>query len=510
MDNSKESAADPNPESRSSDLPRTFAAWLAVFGPGAVIASLTIGAGELIFSTRAGALFGYRLLWFFGIILLLKWTLVFTTARHMVLTGAHPFQRWMELPGPRGWLPMVLFILGLVCFPVWTAFHAGTTGTLLASLTGSQEAFDGASHYVWGLVLLAGALVLACTGGYSRLEKIQIVLTLAMLLSVVISVFLLKPDWIEVVKGILIPQPVEYPTWLLQNKEFLGRPVWLETITYVGIIGGSGYDYLAYVSYIREKRWGQAGQPIASRGELEKISRNPSHVNRQWVRGVTIDCTLSFIAVLVFAAVFVICGAMVLQPQHKIPGGMNLLTVQAAFVTPVYPWLKSVYFLGAILAMSGTLYGTIEVAPTVLREMFSAMTASSVDDPRLQLALSSARFWQRPAGFGRAAYSRKPVHRRARVRHYLLVGALDGLAISSAFAPHEPLSRAPEFPRRIVVCHLGCEGLLGLRRLDCWSNFRLHTGFRLGSRRRDSTRTTHSHEPRHDQRSRCLRGLDRS
>src|SRR5947207_13831669 len=78
-------------------------AWLTIFGPGAVIASLTIGSGELIFSSRGGELFGYRLLWFFLLVLLLKWALVFVTARHMVLSGAHPFQRWMELPGPRGW-----------------------------------------------------------------------------------------------------------------------------------------------------------------------------------------------------------------------------------------------------------------------------------------------------------------------------------------------------------------------------------------------------------------------
>ena len=92
--------------------------WLTIFGPGAVIASLTIGAGELIFSSRAGSLFGYRVLWFFLLVLVLKWTLVFATARHMVLSGAHPFQRWMDLPGPRGWLPMVFFLLALICFPI--------------------------------------------------------------------------------------------------------------------------------------------------------------------------------------------------------------------------------------------------------------------------------------------------------------------------------------------------------------------------------------------------------
>ena len=82
-----------NPGATSSLPPQSlFAAnplrWLAIFGPGAVIASLTIGVGELVFSARAGALFGYRLLWFFVVILILKWALVFASARHIVLTGA--------------------------------------------------------------------------------------------------------------------------------------------------------------------------------------------------------------------------------------------------------------------------------------------------------------------------------------------------------------------------------------------------------------------------------------
>src|SRR5438128_12104081 len=96
------SASTDNPGVSSPPLPlalqsRNPLAWLTIFGPGAVIASLTIGSGELIFSSRGGALFGYRLLWFFLFILLLKCVLVFVTARHMVLAGARPFWRWMRL-----------------------------------------------------------------------------------------------------------------------------------------------------------------------------------------------------------------------------------------------------------------------------------------------------------------------------------------------------------------------------------------------------------------------------
>lgn len=365
-------------------------AWLTFFGPGAVIASLTIGAGELIFSSRGGAIFGYRLLWFFVLILTLKWALVFASARHIVLTGAHPFQRWMEMPGPRGWFPLVFFLLAVVCFPIWVCFHAGTIGTLLASLTGMGTSLAGGAHYLWGLVVLGSVLVLVFTNGYQALERIQLVIVLLMLLCVIISLFVMKPDWFEFFKGLLIPQAFEYPSWITMetHREIASRPVWVETTTYVGVIGGSSYDYLAYVSYLRDKHWGHAGRATASASELDAMAANPNHLNRRWLRAPLVDCTLSFLAVLIFSAVFVACGAIILGPQHKVPSGTDLLTLQSAFVTPIYPWLKHVYFLGAFLTIFGTLYGTIEVAPAVFREMVSAFA------PDLAIARAKRfRFW---------------------------------------------------------------------------------------------------------------------
>src|SRR6185503_6860782 len=109
------------------------------------------------------------------------------------------------------------------------------------------------------------------------------------------------------------------------------RPVWLEATTYVGVIGGSAYDYLAYVSYLRDKQWGRAGMRVASAEELMTDGGNSSPASRQWIRAPLVDCTMSFAAVLLFTAVFVICGAAVLAPQHKVPVGVNLLSLQAEF-----------------------------------------------------------------------------------------------------------------------------------------------------------------------------------
>jgi hypothetical protein len=346
-----------------------------------VIASLTIGVGELVFSARAGALFGYRLLWLFLVVLALKWVLVFASARHIVLTGAHPFQRWMELPGPRGWFPLVFFLLAVPCFPIWVCFHAGTVGTLLASLTGTAQAWHGGAHLVWGIGVLAAVLVLSASGGYRALERVQLGIVLMMLGAVVVAVFFLRPDWIDFFKGLFIPQPFAYPPWVTSEAlpDIASRPVWLEATTYVGVIGGSSYDYLAYVSYLRDKQWGRAGMDVASADELKAAGGNADAASRQWIRAPLVDCTLSFVAVLIFTAVFVICGAAVLGPQHKVPMGSDLLTLQVEFVAALHPWFKHMYFAGAFLAVFGTLYGTIEVAPTILRELALAFRPKHVE-----------------------------------------------------------------------------------------------------------------------------------
>ncbi|MDP6252792.1 MAG: Nramp family divalent metal transporter [Verrucomicrobiota bacterium] len=355
---------------------RNPASWLTIFGPGAIIASLTIGSGELIFSSRGGSIFGYQLLSLFLLVCVFKWVLVFTTARHMILTGAHPIQRWMDLPGPRGWLPMAFLLLAIVSFPIWVSFHSGTLGTLASGLLHPQTSGTG-THLLWGMVILLAVIGLTLTGGYKRLEKLQLLFVLLMLLAVTVSLFLVHPEWVDLLAGFANVAPPVYPEWVAEHPDIAKRPVWVELSTYVGVIGGSGYDYLAYVTYLRDKQWGLASNeqptpvPVDVHDEAARVRM------RQWCRAPLIDCTLSFAIVLLFSAVFVACGTEILGPAHKVPDGNNLLNLQAEFVEVTSQWLRPFYFVGAFLAMFGTLYGTIEVAPAVMREIQNAFPRSA-------------------------------------------------------------------------------------------------------------------------------------
>ena len=347
-------------------LPRGFLDWVRVFGPGAIIASLTIGTGELIFSVRAGALFRYDVLWVFVAASVLKWALVFGAARHMVLSGAHPIERWRALPAPASWLPVFFLLLAIVCFPAWIGFHASVVGSLI--------------EWVWGVdYRIGGALVatlvfaLALLGGYRLLERAQLVVVCLMLLSVLVAVLLLGPDWLEVIGG-LWPRPLAYPDWVaMRAPEIAETPIALELGVYVAVIGGSSYDYLAYVSYLREKRWGWSSAGTVDTAELSRLAASPDHPVRSWVRAPCVDLTLSFAAVLLFSAVFLVAGALLLGPAQEVPQGGQLIQLQERIVTSLHPRASHLYVLGVFLALAGTFYATVEVAPAVLREVSIAL-----------------------------------------------------------------------------------------------------------------------------------------
>ena len=267
-----------------SVLPRRPVQWLQVFGPGAIIASLTIGTGELIFSSRGGAIFGYRVLFLFLVILLLKWGLVLAASRHMVLSGVHPYQRMMDVPGPRGWLPLVLFLCAVVSLPIWISFHSVVLGNLIGWLTGTSELLRGGMDYLWGAVILAIVLAITVLGGYSTLERIQLVIVAAMMVGAVVTLLLYHPDWLALLRGAFVPQSFEYPAWLgAAYPDVAAQPVWVETTRYVGVIGGGAFDYMAYTSYIRDKAWGQSAAGPASEAQLAEVAGHPTHPHRQWL-----------------------------------------------------------------------------------------------------------------------------------------------------------------------------------------------------------------------------------
>jgi hypothetical protein len=346
----------------------TLVAALSVLGPGAIVASANIGTGEMVFAARGGALFSYALLWAFLVCAVAKAALAYSMNRYTVVAGEHPMARWATIfPGPRGWFTLLMGVVSIAAIPSWVAGLGVGLGDLMASLTSVS------TGALWATVLIVLSGVLSWVGGYQRLETAQTVIVGFMLLAIAVSVVVLRPDWLGALGG-LVPTVPEYNAFVPgAYPEIAARPVWLELAVYLGAIGGGTYDYIGYAGMLREKRWGllgrsdQAGmaERLAAlpRGARLPLSTEPEQVERgrAWSRAPLGDTVLSFVAVAVFAAMFMINGASLLAREQLIPDGNDTLTFQAQFLTAVHPTLEYLYYLAVFFAFFGSLYAFWEL-----------------------------------------------------------------------------------------------------------------------------------------------------
>ncbi|HJR51172.1 MAG TPA: Nramp family divalent metal transporter, partial [Gemmatimonadales bacterium] len=157
---------------------------LGVFGPGAILASATIGAGETILAVRAGAWGGYDLLWLILVASFTKsFVLLYLLGRYAALTGDSVAHRLMELPGPRGWLLVFILLADLVPAGAVFAAIAAPCGALITQHAGGDPR-------VWAIAFALLAILVAVVQKYELLEQQQVVVCFVLLVCVVVSTLL--------------------------------------------------------------------------------------------------------------------------------------------------------------------------------------------------------------------------------------------------------------------------------------------------------------------------------
>lgn len=368
--------------------------FLTFFGPGAIIASVTIGSGETVWASRSGAIFGYGMFWAFSLFTVTKIVQVYSAARYMTLTGEHPMDRWAVLPGPRGLFPAVVGLVMVVSFP----FYLSSLPIMLGTIT-SWVLFDNPAAYPHIIALMFIVLLIAMTllQSYGLLEKVQTILVSAMLVVMLVATVAASPDWSAALLGAVVPSLPAYPDWVARNPMFTDRSLIVEMVAYMGVMGGGVQDYAGYVGMLREKAWGMIGL----RGEVDVTSPVPLAVDEEnvalglaWLKAPMIDSIVSFAAVLLFTAAFLILGATLLHPNQIVPSGMDLYNHQVVFLTGLHEslivqrFLGGLYKAGVFFAIFGTVYGAFELYVRTAHEC-----VRSVSPKWSGLTLNKARVW---------------------------------------------------------------------------------------------------------------------
>ena len=339
---------------------------IGFLGPGIIIASVSIGTGETIFASRGGAIFGYAILWSFTLGLILKAIQLYASSRYMMISGEHPMQSWLMLPGPRGWLPIGLLFITAICLPFLLAALSISVGSILSWMFTGVVA--DAAVRTWATALVIVAALFSWNQTYRRLERTQTIVVALLLICIVIAAIASQPDIGALISGLFVPLIPDYQGWIQTTYPGIAEKApWIELVTYIGIIGGGLPAYIGYFGFLRDKKWGlfenqaifihstQEGFP-----EIEAGNENHTRI-RQWLRAIKIDVGGSFLSIFIFSCAFMVLGAVILHESQLVPDQFELLTHQESFLTALSPYLVILYRVGIIAAIGGTLFATFDV-----------------------------------------------------------------------------------------------------------------------------------------------------
>lgn len=302
---------------------------IALFAPGMLIAATGVGAGDLLTASLAGSRHGLTLLWAAWVGALLKWFLNEGIARWQMATGTTLLEGWVTHLGR--WVRWA-FIIYLVPWAFFTGgalvSACGVAGTAFLPLGRDLET----SKILWGVAHSLLGLGLVWRGGFRAFQRVMAACTALMVLGVVLTAPLLRPDWSAVLQGLVIPRvPPGGAAYAF------------------GVLGGIGgtVTLLAYGYWIRGS--GRTGR----RGTTE----------------CRLDLAGGYLLTALFGMAMIVIGSRVAMRQGP-TAALELSDQLALALGPAGRWLFLLGFWGAVFS---SLLGVWQSAPYFFAD-FLALT----------------------------------------------------------------------------------------------------------------------------------------
>ena len=364
---------------------RKLVGLLAVFGPAAIVASVSIGAGETIVVVRAGAWARYGLLWLVLLSCVVKGVFVtYLLGRYTAVSGEHIGHRLVRLPGPRGWLLVVIVALEMIGAPlVWVPiakpcgdlFHYLLQGVLPASIP--EPVYEN----IITCAFIALALAFCLRLSYEKLEKQQILICSILVVGTIVGTLMVRPDLGEALLGTLrFGQVPEFPEWA--PRDAVDNPL-LTMATAFAYVGGTVMSYVVYANWVGMRRWGMTAHPeIAALRErafahdaIDYLPDDPAEVARvrKSVGPLRWDVGMGAVVLFIVTAAFMVSGAAVLYPLQSTFDGWGLLTEQRHVWSNIHGSLIWIYYIAIVAALWGTLQALPEVYARVMQEFGQAI-----------------------------------------------------------------------------------------------------------------------------------------
>lgn len=245
------------------------------FGPGLLFAGAAIGVSHLVQSTRAGAEFGFGLIWALFLVHLFKYPFFQFGPRYAAATGETLLDGYRKLGKP------VLAIYYLLNFATMFTIQAAVTivtAGLAAQLFGVTN-----NLVIWSSILLVISILILLIGKYKVLDNLMkyiiILLTISTVIAVLVAMFSTK-DAFDVTQ--IIPSGTLEVTFLIA---FLG--------------------------------WMPAPVDVSIWHSIWSVEKNKTIISRTSSKEALFDFNVGYIGTLFLGVCFVLLGALVMYKSGE-------------------------------------------------------------------------------------------------------------------------------------------------------------------------------------------------
>jgi Mn2+/Fe2+ NRAMP family transporter len=332
---------------------KSFFSYLKYFGPGAVIACMSMGAGDVVLAPRIGAwaIPVYSALWIITFAMITKGLTAYLATRYSLLSGEHIMSLFARVK-PRGWINIVSLIIVFALLPFLIATFLTILGNVITSFTNIGN------FIIWGVSLGLVIALLGFVSTYKIIEKIQLVFAVFLSLGALIAVAVVKPDWFAIFNGLFTIQIPKVASWVTAD-DILTVPVMLQLAAVYGTMHGAYADFTAYISWWR------------NRIDEKKIA-----LKSEIMTGLKVDLFISFVIVAIFMAAFLAAGVVILGERQLVPNGVDLISAQKSIYSVISPIVGNyLYPIAIVIVIGGAIYAGMDATPRMIKAWLDPLSA---------------------------------------------------------------------------------------------------------------------------------------
>ena len=311
-------------------------------GPGLLMAAAAIGVSHLVQSTRAGATYGFAMVWALVLANIFKYPFLEYGPRYAIATGESMIEGYKRLGNWAIWI-FVIFTIGTM-FVIQAAVTV-VSASLAAELTGIAL-----SPLAWSAILLAICVALLISGQYSALDGA------IKLIMVVLAVSTLIALAAALIQGPQHSVSTFYPNiWDVAGVSFL-----------IALMG-----------------WMPIPIDAAAWHSLWSLERVKQTKYRPKLKECLLDFNIGYIGAAGLALGFLILGALVMYgsgEEYASSGAVFSTQLISLYTTSLGNWAYTVIIICAFTTMFSTTLTVADAYPRVSRRMLEVLMPETFDE----------------------------------------------------------------------------------------------------------------------------------